>query len=112
MCVGHLLWGEWSRSDQLEPWDWLTEVLRSAPVSLRACRLLNRRCNPALGQWSARRCGWDLAYVRKFAAADLFAQEFGGTLGLAFGGLNSFVTHLSHINRLFVSGLSIHNLSS
>ena len=55
--------------------------------------------------------GGNLALVGEFAAADLFAQEFGGSLGVAFGGLNAFVFHLSHIHRLFVSLVSIHNLS-
>ena len=40
--------------------------------------------------------GGNLALVGEFAAADLFAQKFGGSLGVAFGGLCAFVSHLSH----------------
>jgi hypothetical protein len=39
-------------------------------------------------------------------------QFLGAELGLTFGGSNAFVSHLSQFNRLFVSVLSIHNLSS
>tara|TARA_B110001469_G_scaffold53212_1_gene51360 strand:- start:7288 stop:7548 length:261 start_codon:yes stop_codon:yes gene_type:complete len=38
-------------------------------------------------------------------------QFFGTELALAFGGLNAFVSHLSHIHRLFVSLVSMRNLS-
>ena len=55
--------------------------------------------------------GGDLALVGEFTVADLFAQEFGGSLGLTFGGLNAFASHLSHVNRLFVSLVSMRNLS-